>query len=141
QPFLIRCTLRERLVMTMPDRSFSDGQLVEVLRKVGLEPILQRLGGLDVEHDWANALSLGEQHLVAVARLLLARPRFAFLKEVTHALGPDQVESLYQALVEASITYLSVGENHSLAKYHDRILELSDDGSWRYDTISDAASV
>ena len=29
----------------------------------------ERLGGLDAEHDWASALSKGEQHLIAVSRL------------------------------------------------------------------------
>jgi len=38
-----------------------------------------RAGGLDVEKDWDNILSLGEQQFLAFARLLLAAPRFVLL--------------------------------------------------------------
>jgi putative ATP-binding cassette transporter len=133
-PLAISSTLRQRLLITMPDRAFSDDQLVDALRRVGLEATLGRIGGLDVVHDWANALSQGEQHLVAIARLLLARPRFAFLKQVTDALGPDQIAQLYAELTEAAITYLTIGENHQLQDHHNRILELFDGGRWQLTT-------
>jgi putative ATP-binding cassette transporter len=140
QPLVLRSTLRERLLITMPGRTFTDDQLLEALRRVGLGAIIERLGGLDVEHDWASALSKGEQHLVAVTRLLLDPPRFAFLNQVTDALGPDQVEQMYRVLSEASIAYLSIGENQHLQAYHDTVLELFDDGRWHLTTSSDAAS-
>jgi putative ATP-binding cassette transporter len=141
QPFLMRSTLRERLLLTLRDRSFSDDELLDALRKIGLTSALERIGGLDALHDWTSALSRGEQHLISIARLLLARPRFAFLEETTEALGPEQVEQVYQALSEASITYLTIGENHHLRSYHNGVLELFDDGQWNYTATRDTASV
>ena len=89
RPLAIRCTLREQLLVTSPGRTFADAaDPRRVLDKVGLEPVVDRVGGLDVEHDWANALSPGEQHLVAIARVLLIRPRFVFLDQVAEALEP-----------------------------------------------------
>jgi putative ATP-binding cassette transporter len=140
QPLALRSTLRERLLVTMPERTFTDDQLLEALGRVGLGAIVERLGGLDVEHDWASALSKGEQHLVAVTRLLLDPPQFAFLNQVTDALGPDQVEQMYRVLSEASVTYLTIGENQHLQAYHDTVLELFDDGRWQVTTSRDAAN-
>ena len=36
----------------LPRKQFSDEQLIDVLRKVGLERLIARVGGLDPEHDW-----------------------------------------------------------------------------------------
>jgi putative ATP-binding cassette transporter len=142
RPFAMQGTLREQLLLTTPpERSFDDAQLRDALARVGLAQTLERVGGLDSEHDWANALSPGEQHLLALARLLLLRPRFAFLNEVVESLGPDQVEHFYRVLCEASITYLSIGENHHLIACHDMVLELQEDGRWRFTTAKDAAVV
>ena len=128
----IRSTLRERLLITTPERTFDDETLLEALGRVGLEAAVHRVGGLDVEHDWASAFSQGEQHLVAIARLLLSRPRFVLLNQVAEALCAEQVELLYRVLSEAAITPLSIGENHHLATYHDAVLELEDEGRWRF---------
>jgi putative ATP-binding cassette transporter len=130
-PYAVRGTLRERLQINSPDRAFGDDQLRDVLRRVGLEEAVARVGGLDAEHDWGGALSQGEQHLVALARVLLIPPRFVFLNQVTEGLGPDQIGPFYRVLSQASITYLSTGENHDLIPFHDEFLELDEDGRWR----------
>jgi putative ATP-binding cassette transporter len=141
RPLPIRSTLRELLLITNPERSFDDKVLLDVLRKVGLEAVVHRMGGLDVEHDWSSALSQGEQHLVSVARLLLFRPRFAFLNQVAETLSSDQVEIVYRVLGEAEITYLSIGDNAHLIAYHELVLELEDDGRWRSGTTKDYVSI
>ena len=80
---------------------------MEALEAVGFGPALERVGGLDAEHDWPNALTPGEQQLLAFARLLLARPSYAVLDHVTDALPPDQAGPLLRRLTEASIAYVS----------------------------------
>ena len=139
--YAARGTLRERLQINSPERAFGDDQLRDVLRRVGLEEAVTRVGGLDAEHDWGGALSQGEQHLVALARVLLIRPRFVFLDQVTKGLGPDQVGPFYRVLSEASITYLSIGENHDLLPFHDEFLELDEDGRWRLVATKDVVGV
>jgi len=44
--------------------------------------LVERVGGLGAEADWAHMLSLGEQQRVAWLRLLLHAPALAFLDEV-----------------------------------------------------------
>jgi putative ATP-binding cassette transporter len=132
RPLVIRSTLRARLLITTPDRPVDDSTLHEVLRAVDLEAAVERVGGLDVEHDWTSAFSLGEQHLIAIARLLLVRPRFAFLNQVAETLSTEKVELMYDVLSKAEITYLTIGENHHLAAFHDEVLELDNDGRWRH---------
>lgn len=139
RPYAVHGTLRERLVIAIDESKFDDEQLIDVVRKVGLEEALRRIGGLDVEHDWANTLSDGEQHLVSVARILLAPPRFAFLDQIAEDLAPDQVGHLYRVLAEASIAYLSIGEDHHLMAYHERILEIHNDGRWQLTAAAEAA--
>jgi vitamin B12/bleomycin/antimicrobial peptide transport system ATP-binding/permease protein len=141
QLYAVRGTLRERLQIIFPDRAFGDDQLHDVLRRVGLEEAVARVGGLDAEHDWGGAFSRGEQRLVALARVLLIRPRFVFLDQVTEGLGPDQVGLFYRLLSEASITYLSIGENHQLVPFHDEFLELDEDGRWRLVATKDVVGV
>jgi vitamin B12/bleomycin/antimicrobial peptide transport system ATP-binding/permease protein len=141
RPFTMTGTLREILLITMPSKSFSDDELVAVLRKVGLDTALRRLGGLHAEHDWATVLSPPELQFLSIARLLLARPRYAFLDRVSEALGPEHVEHLYHLLDESSITYLSTGEEHNLLSYHDMVLELFDGGGWRVTRTRDPVEV
>lgn len=102
----------------------SDDQLTTVLAEVGLKEVVEREGGLDAERDWTTVLSPSELQALTVARLLVAIPRFAFLEA---PLG----ERLYQALARSSITYVSIGCPSALVTYHDRRLELQEDGSWR----------
>jgi putative ATP-binding cassette transporter len=139
QPCLIASTLREWLLLALSDRSISDAQLFGALGKAGLSAAVERIGGLDVERDWSSALSRGEQHLVGIARVLLARPRFALLEQITEALGPEQVEQIYHAFSEASITYITLGENEQFQAYHNGVLELFDDGRWQYTETKNTA--
>jgi putative ATP-binding cassette transporter len=88
-------------------------------------------GTHDAERNWPATLSVGEQQLLACARLLLANPRFAFLDQAVSSLGPLRGEQLYRVLAATSITYLSVGNHSHIQEYHDLVLELFEDGTWQ----------
>jgi putative ATP-binding cassette transporter len=132
QPYLTLGSLRDQLLDALPpEASVSDARLLAVLQEVQLDGLLDRVGGLDGEQrDWANILTLGEQQILAFARLLLARPAFAFLDEATSALPPHRVQELYDLLEQTSTTYISVGSNKDLLAYHDLLLTLSGEGTW-----------
>jgi putative ATP-binding cassette transporter len=105
--------------------------VLNVLRDVRLDALVGRVGGLDTEHDWRTTLSLGEQQLIAFARLLLAHPDYAFLDEPASALSERQRVELYQLLAQTGITYVSVGDSQpSLLQTHDTMLGLHSDGTW-----------
>jgi vitamin B12/bleomycin/antimicrobial peptide transport system ATP-binding/permease protein len=102
-----------------------------VLEQVHLAELPERVGGWDVELDWADILSLGEQQLLAFARLLLTQPQYAILDEATSALDVKNEAHLYRMLQATEITYISAGHRPSVLQYHQHVLELTGEGRWR----------
>jgi putative ATP-binding cassette transporter len=130
QPYLRSGPLRDQLLYGSSQKIIGDEEILALLRELRLEVLLDRVGGLDAEHDWSSILSRGEQQQVAFARLLLANPRVAFLDEPTSALEAAEAHHLYEVLSRTPITYVSVGTDPGLADYHDRVLELGPDATW-----------
>lgn len=130
RPYLPVGTLRELLVLRGHDAEFSDHRIYSVLNELGLEPALRRVGGLDVEGDFAHQLSLGEQQLVAVARVVLAAPAFVILQSPAATLAPEQLARVLATLSRASITYLVFGGESGTSDAWDVVLELHAGGSW-----------
>jgi putative ATP-binding cassette transporter len=123
--------LRDLLVYGLDRTDLSDQQLRAALDQVGLGDLEREVGGLDAAWDWSNDLSAVDQHALAVARILLARPRFAVLDGVPWALESSRLEHLYQALERTSITYISLGGGIELSPYHQLWLQLYGEGCWR----------
>ena len=139
RPYMIIGTLRDQLVYPRLEagREIPDSELLEVLQAVNLPDLAGRVGGLDIELDWADILSLGEQQRLAFARLMVNRPRVAVLDEATSALDLHNEEELYKYLRESGIRYISVGHRSSLIQYHQNVLELEGDTSWRLLSAAD----
>ncbi len=131
RPYMILGSLRSQLLYPNTSSEIPDEQLYRILQQVNLKDLPVRVGGLDVELDWTNILSVGEQQRLAFARLLLMRPLYAILDEATSALDLENEEHLYQQVQVTSTVWISVGHRTSLLKYHHQVLELSGDGSWR----------
>jgi putative ATP-binding cassette transporter len=123
-------TLRELIVRTGQEHQVTDTQIAEVLSELGLQAALRRVGGLDVEGDWGHSLSLGEQQLFTVARVILARPAFAVLQTPSTTLAPEQLTRALALLTAAHITYVVFGGAHGIASGFDAVLELHAGGTW-----------
>jgi putative ATP-binding cassette transporter len=119
-----------------PEPAVSDEQIRDVLHALGVERILDRVGGLATECNWDEALSLDEQQLVACARVVLARPHFAFLDRVGTALRGTQAARLLEVLTREKIAYVVIGEGEPAHEHFDSVLELASDGRWTYDNHS-----
>jgi putative ATP-binding cassette transporter len=130
RPYLPPGTLRETLLHTGQEKLVPTEQILAILNSLNLEPVLRRVGGLDVERKWSDLLSLAEQQLIAFARVLIASPSFVFLDQPSRALNELQVNALLKRLQERNITYLTLGEEDD-TRYYDRVLEIADDGSWK----------
>jgi putative ATP-binding cassette transporter len=124
-------TVRELLVRTGHEQLVPDEAIHAVLDKLGLEPALRRVGGLEVEGDWGHSLSLGEQQLFAFARVLLAVPAFAVIQSPGTTLAPEQLSRALRLLSEANITYLVFGGIDVPGAY-DAVLELHAGGTWGF---------
>lgn len=131
RPYMILGSLRSQLLYPKTSSEIPDEKLYGMLQIVNLKDLPVRVGGLDVELDWANVLSLGEQQRLAFARLLLVHPRYAILDEATSALDIENEEHLYQQVQATSTVFISVGHRTSLLKYHQQILQLNGDSSWQ----------
>jgi putative ATP-binding cassette transporter len=131
RPYMVPGTLRDQFPTATPGQAPADERIRDVLRKVGLGWLAEGAGGLDAEHDWTTILSLGEQQLIAFARLLLAEPDFAFLDNAASALSEARRAEVYRLLAGTGISYISVGEPQAgVMGCHDTLVELRPDGSW-----------
>ncbi len=136
KPYMILGTLREQLIYPNLNLEISNEDLEDVLRAVNLTNLAERFGGFNVEKDWGDVLSLGEQQRIAFARILITKPLYAILDEATSGLDLKNEESLYQHLQKTETTFISVGHRQSLMKYHQILLEISEDNSWELTEIS-----
>jgi vitamin B12/bleomycin/antimicrobial peptide transport system ATP-binding/permease protein len=135
RPYLPPGTLRDLVLRTGQEEFISDDQIRAALHEAGLESVLKRAGGLDVEHDWPVILSLGEQQELALIHLILARPAFAMLDRVNATLKPAQVRQALRRLDENSITYITLAEVAESVDLYDAVLEIDADGAWRWKRI------
>jgi vitamin B12/bleomycin/antimicrobial peptide transport system ATP-binding/permease protein len=132
RPYLLPGTLRELLLRTGQEQVITDDQITAALRDAGLGFVRERAGGLDTERDWSAILSLGEQQLLVMTRLILARPAFAMLDRVDAALKPAQVRRVLRRLEENSITYITLAEDAESIELYDAVLEIEADGAWSW---------
>ena len=138
RPYLAPGTLREALLV--PNRpAASDEALAALLERLGIQKVMATVGGLDKHHnDWNTLLSIGEQKMLGVARLLLSAPRFAFLLRLHSVLSEERIALVMRLLRESSITYVNLGYPTQPDDY-DAVLELLADGSWRWREPGSAA--
>jgi putative ATP-binding cassette transporter len=132
QPYLTPDTLRHLLVGPGREQDISDERILAAVRDGGLESVVARAGGLDVERDWATILSLGERQQLAIAGLILARPSFAILDRVSTALGPDRLKQSLHRLTDNSIGYINFDEAAVAVDLYDAVLEIDANAAWNW---------
>jgi vitamin B12/bleomycin/antimicrobial peptide transport system ATP-binding/permease protein len=128
RPYMILGTLREQLIYPHSNANISDEELDRIIKLVNLSDLAARFEGLDIEKDWSEILSLGEQQRLAFARLLITKPKYAILDEATSALDVKNEEKLYNLLIDIETTFISVGHRPTLKKYHRIVVNLSASG-------------
>ena len=130
RPYMILGTLRNQLTYPQANPQVADEFIYQVLHQVNLPDLAERFGGLNVEEDWADVLSLGEQQRLAFARILVNKPKYAILDEATSALDVQNEKSLYCHLQKMKTTYISVGHRPTLIEYHHTLLRIVDENKW-----------
>ncbi len=124
RPYMPAGSLKRILCYPRSAEEFSDQEVTETLRAVGLGHLAGSLDGVDV---WDRRLSGGEQQKVALARALLIRPDWLFMDEATSNLDADAEDQFYRCLLQAlpDSTFVSVGHRGELRRYHDRVLRVN----------------
>jgi vitamin B12/bleomycin/antimicrobial peptide transport system ATP-binding/permease protein len=132
-------------VMFLPERSYlppgtlrdllagsgrSDDEMWSTLRTAGVEAVVRRVGGLDVERDWNDALSVEEQRLVEIARMLLAAPSLVVLTRLDASVGAAVATESRAALSARGIGQLVLENQVPAAGEFDEVVQIAADGSW-----------
>jgi vitamin B12/bleomycin/antimicrobial peptide transport system ATP-binding/permease protein len=132
RPYLPPGTLRELLVPPGSAAAVSDQTILTVLRTLHVEDVPARVGGMDAEEHWDNVLSLSEQQLLSVARVVLAAPQFAFLHRIGTTLNDERVADVLRVLSSHAITYVVFEQTDGVPDRYDAVLHLASDGSWTW---------
>jgi vitamin B12/bleomycin/antimicrobial peptide transport system ATP-binding/permease protein len=144
-PYLPPGTLRELLTRPWPEEALPrenslsaiqvrEEEMAETLHTLKIESLVTRFGGLDRRQHWENILSLEDQELLVMARVLLAKPCFVFLDRPSTALSTEQIDWVLGMLGERSISYVIFEDEESSVnqELYDAVLELKEDGTWDY---------
>jgi putative ATP-binding cassette transporter len=123
------------------DNQFAELPILETLHALEIETIPKRFGGLNTEQTWESNLTLAEQQLLVMARILVARPRFAFLDKPSTTLGPEQVTWVLSLFRERSISYATFEESVGNLECYDMVLELESNGFWTYSPLENGQTV
>jgi putative ATP-binding cassette transporter len=132
RPYLPPGTLRQALVPTGREQDLGDTRIHEVLGELGVRGVLEKVGGLEIERDWDEVLSLGEQQLLSFARLALAAPRYAVLDRPETVLGAETITRALDLLAGQGITVVTFSSEPALADRHDVHMVLATGGSWSF---------
>jgi putative ATP-binding cassette transporter len=107
-----------------------DAEIMAVLIKLGLESVVSHANGLDTDHDWDDLLSIGEQHLLSVSRIFLAKPAFVFLDRPGSSLPGKEISTILEMLHEKGIAVVILAKNGESHLRYDSVLNILPDGSW-----------
>jgi len=137
RPYMTLGTLRDQVIYPHTKADFdtkgmTDEKILEFLRKVHLEYLVEREGGWDSIQDWMDVLSGGEKQRIAMARLFYHQPQFAILDECTSAVSVDVEGFMYTHCREIGITLFTVSHRKTLWKYHEYVLQFDGRGAYSF---------
>ncbi len=133
RPYLTPGSLRQILLPPGEVSATSDARLRQVLRELGLEELAGDVEGLGKEQN--REISLGDQQLLAIAKVLLSKPQFVFMDRVESMLRQDQFDRVLHLFSAKSITCVNNGERSNKRDLYDAVLECHEDGQWAWKAI------
>src|SRR4051794_31330363 len=132
-------TVQENLEVALPAEVFRSGSRAEVVAR-----LLERVGLVVDPRDRVDTLTVGQRHMLEIAKAFAVSPRLLILDEPTAPLGGDAVDLLFRLVREqvaagTSVVYIThrMAEVRELA---DRVTVLRDGrvrGTARVSDISD----
>ncbi|KAK5969629.1 ABC transporter domain-containing protein [Trichostrongylus colubriformis] len=106
-------------------------RIMKILSELHLSALTGMCGGLDseVDFEWQDTLSPGEQQLLSIARVVYHRPKVAILDEATSGIDVNDEKDVYKLLERENISYISTGHRETLHNYHNMELQLARNSS------------
>ncbi len=122
RPYFPEGTLRQALAYPDSAEHYTD----EALKNALYDALLPHMvNDLDMAGHWTQQLSGGEQQRLALARVLLKRPRWVFADEATSALDEAAEKTLYEKLLtmvrEEGGGLVSIAHRPSVASHHETV--------------------
>lgn len=118
-PYIPNGSLRAALCYPASENQYNDEALFEALHSVQLDSLISQL---DVDNNWSQHLSGGEQQRLAIARVLLKKPAWIFADEATSALDEASQKNVYQQLMQLARSqngaFVSITHQPELAALH-----------------------
>ena len=115
--------------------TYSVEAISAVLIDVGLPKLVDLI---DIDDNWTQRLSGGEQQRLAIARAILAKPTWLLLDEATAAMDTALERDIYEKLAERlpATTIISIAHRDSLEDHHKRHLIMQADANGQF-TLED----
>jgi putative ATP-binding cassette transporter len=140
RPYLPPGTLREVLVRAERESEVTNATIEGTLHSLGIESLAARSGGCETEQDWDNILSLREQQLLAIARVIVSRPRCVFLDRIMTTLTPEDGERALTVLQANAMGYVAFGATNGAAAHFDATLIIGANGKWSWSAEKEAGA-
>ena len=123
KPYIPLGALRRAVTYPAALDAYSSEQIAAALTDTGLAALIPEL---DVDMNWAQRLSGGEQQRLAMARALLYRPQWLFLDEATANLDPQGEAELFRVMREKlpDTAIVSIAHRPDTAGLHETTLTL-----------------
>jgi len=127
EPFLFSGSLKENIELSHP---VSKERLMEVIKMTGLENLVKKSGqgdGLQVGEGGLN-LSVGQRHLVAMARAIVNNPSILILDEPTTGLDIGLEQALVSKMKEIVVdkTLIVITHRFTALNLVDRVIVLNE---------------
>ena len=128
EPFLFSGTLKENIELSQP---ISKNRFMEIIKLTGLEELIKKLGkgdGLNVGEKGCH-LSVGQKHLVALARAIANDPAVIIFDEPTTGLDMTLEKKLLTHLstsIEKDKTLIVITHRLAALELVDRILVINE---------------
>jgi len=135
RPYLTEGTLKEQIIYPffLDQENFCDDNLKVLLDFVDLTHLYDNMdGGLSKERDWEQVLSGGEKQMIAMARLLFHKPKFAILDECTSTVSIEMEAKFYKKAKELGVSLFTISHRASLFQFHDYYLKFDGDGGYAW---------
>lgn len=139
RPYMFDGTLLEQVIYPLKrkDLTVGEAELYGYLQMAGLDYVFTKSNmSWETRLSWSDdALSLGEQQRLAMARLFFHRPRFAILDECSSLIDLDVERQMYDRCVELGITVITIAHRRSVWQYHNWILYFDGNGGYTFSPL------
>ena len=123
KPYLPIGTLDAAVSYPRAIGTYARADIEVVLADVGLSQLVEHI---DLDDNWTQRLSGGEQQRLAIARAILAKPTWLLLDEATAAMDTRLEGAIYELLARRlpGTTIVSIAHRSTIDGYHARHLTM-----------------